>query len=176
MFKKLISWENLEDKELADKLRNYQYIKSNNSDLVDYDGNVYLTKKGAKIPFVVVHEGRHRDKVLKGDVLHNKRLSQLNDKLKKAAPTLAFLEGLNGGSEAKVMKHRLLLNTPTIMREGVVNAETRNILPKKFHKDTYISDNTYAIGTLREAADDLDKYQAGKFVRGLLIMKPSKKQ
>lgn len=176
MFKKLTSWENLEDKELADKLRDYQYIKSNNSDLVDYDGNVYLTKKGAKIPFVVVHEGRHRDKVLKGDLLHNKRLSQLNDKLKKVAPTLAFLEGLNGGSETKVMKHRLLLNTPTIMREGVVNAETRKILPKKFHKDTYISDNTYAIGTLREAANDLDNYQAGKFVRGLLIMKPSKKQ
>ena len=174
MFKKYTTWEDLGDKKLADKLRDYQYLNSENGEYVDYDGNVHLTKKGAKIPFVVVHEGRHRDKVIKGDVLHNKRLNQLNDKLKKVAPTLAFLEGLNGGSDLKVMKHRLLLNTPTIMREGVVNAETRKILPKRFHKDTYTSDNTYAIGTLREIGDDLDKYQAGKFVRGLLIVKPGK--
>lgn len=176
MFKKYTTWENLEDKKLADKLRNYPYIESENGEYVDYDGNVYLTKKGAKIPFVVVHEGRHREKALNGDLLHNKRLSQLNDKLKKVAPTLAFLEGLNGGSDLKVMKHRLLLNTPTIMREGVINAETRRILPKKFHKDTYTSDNTYAIGTLREVGDDLDNYQAGKFVRGLLIVKPGKRK
>lgn len=48
MFKKLYRWENLKDKALADKLRNYKYNKSENGEeYVDYDGNVYLTKDGA---------------------------------------------------------------------------------------------------------------------------------
>lgn len=60
MFSKLYRWENLKDKTLAKKLRDYKYNKSENGEeYVDYDGNVYLTKDGALMPFVVVHEGIH---------------------------------------------------------------------------------------------------------------------
>ena len=171
MFKKYTTWEDLEDKKLADKLRDYQYLNSENGEYVDYDGNVHLTKKGAKIPFVVVHEGRHRDKVNSGDLLHNKTLNKINNKLSDVAPALAFMNGLNGGKSSKTVLHRVHLTTPRTMREGIVNYESRKILPKKFHGDSYTSDTSYAVNTLDEIRDDLRRYNQGKALRGLLIKK-----
>lgn len=172
MFNKLYKWKNLKDKALADKLRNYKYNKSENGEeYVDYDGNVYLTKDGAQIPFVVVHEGRHREKALNGDLLHNKTLNKINNKLSDVAPALAFMNGLNGGKSSKTVLHRVHLATPRTMREGIVNFESRKILPKKFHGDSYTSDASYAVNTLEEIRDDLRRYNQGKALRGLLIKK-----
>lgn len=172
MFNKLYRWENLKDKALAKKLRNYRYNNSDNGEeYVDYDGNIYLTKDGAQMPFVVVHEGRHREKALNGDLLHNKTLNQINDKLSDVAPALAFMNGFNGGKSSKTVLHRIQLATPRTIREGIVNYESRKILPKEFHGDSYTSDASYAVKTLDEIKDDLRRYNQGKALRGLLIKK-----
>lgn len=172
MFSKLYKWENLKDKALAKKLRNYKYNKSENGEeYVDYDGNVYLTKDGSQVPFVVVHEGRHRERALNGDLLHNKTLNKINNKLEDIAPTLAFLNGFNGGKSSKTVLQRIHLSTPRTVREGLVNYESRKILPKEFHGDSYTSDASYAVNTLDEIKDDLRRYNQGRALRGLLIKK-----
>lgn len=170
MFKKreIIKWNNLKDKALADKLRDYKYKKSKSGDnYVDYDGNVYLTEDGAKDPFIVVHEGIHRKRALNGDLMHNKTLNKINDRLSDAAPALAFINGFNGGPEGKTILHRVHLSTPRTLREGVVNYESRKKLPKKFHGDSYVSDASYAIGTLNEIDEDLKSYNKGRGLRGI---------
>lgn len=98
-------------------------------------------------------------------------MNKINDKLNDVSPILAFMNGLNGGKSSKTVLHRVHLAAPRTMREGIVNYESRKILPKEFYGDSYTSDASYAVNTLDEIRDDLRRYNQGKALRGLLIKK-----